>query len=266
MLTLINAQQKSWLHVNDYTLIMMIYITVFCILVVSFIAVKCVSMYSVFRTMNKFYGMFIPEIEYFPTDDVQWCKILRDNWQIVRDEYINYVQTYGKFKRLKELDINQSELDSTSIPWEVLFLRCYNADTNKVQYFPRTVELCKSVPGCSLAMFSILKPGQYLPRHLGPYKGVLRYQLSLIIPKDHENCCLEVNEKKHCWKEGGDVMFDDTLIHSVHNNTDESRVILFLDVKRQFQNVFLDTLNNVILFLLQFNYVIDNIVDNTNDI
>lgn len=233
--------------------------------IIIWVCVKSISMYSVFRTMNKFYGAFLPVVEYHPTD-AEWCKLLRDNWQVIRDEYINYVNVYGKFKRLKELDINQSELDSTPIPWEVLFLRCYNADTNKMLYFPKTSELLKSVPGCSLVMFSILKPGQYLPRHYGPYKGVLRYQLSLIVPKDYNNCWLEVNEKKHCWQEGCDVIFDDTLQHSVHNNTDESRVILFLDIKRQFDNIILDTVNTIILFLLKYNYVIDTIVDNTNDL
>lgn len=246
---------------SSYKYIIILFAVVVCFMVV----VKSISMYSVFRTMNRFYGAFLPVKEYHPTH-YEWCKMLRNNWKVIRDEYTEYVKTYGKFKRLKELDINQSELDSTPIPWEVLFLRCYNADTNKVHYFPKTTALLKSVPGCSLAMFSILKPGQYLPRHFGPYKGVLRYQLSLIVPKDYENCFLEVNDKKYCWQEGCDVIFDDTLQHSVHNNTDEHRVILFLDVKRHFGNAFLDALNTVTLFLLRYNYVIDTIVDNTNSI
>jgi aspartyl/asparaginyl beta-hydroxylase (cupin superfamily) len=33
------------------------------------------------------------------------------------------------------------------------------------------------------AFFSILAPGKHLPAHRGPYKGVMRYHLGLLIPE-----------------------------------------------------------------------------------
>ena len=36
------------------------------------------------------------------------------------------------------------------------------------------------------AMFSILSPRKHIPPHRGPYKGVLRYHLGLIIPGAEE--------------------------------------------------------------------------------
>jgi len=37
------------------------------------------------------------------------------------------------------------------------------------------------------AFFSILAPGKHLPAHRGPYKGVMRYHLGLLIPSRPTN-------------------------------------------------------------------------------
>ena len=83
--------------------------------------------------------------------------------------------------------------DISDVPWEVLFLRVYNKDTDKIKYFPKTHSLISKIPGCSLAMFSILYPGKIIPPHIGPYKGILRYHLAIIAPKNYTECELIVN-------------------------------------------------------------------------
>ena len=234
-------------------------------LVIIIVIIKYISFFFVLWMMNNFYKRFLGTQEYYPTN-MKWCEILRQNYTVIRDEYIEYVKMHGRFKRIKDIDPNQAELDSTPIPWKVLFLRCYNADTEKMKLFPKTFELLKRVPGCTLAMFSILKPGQYLPPHYGPYKGVLRYHLSLIIPKDYKNCYLEVNGQRYCWEEGGDVIFDDSLEHRVFNKTNETRVVLFMDIQRRFDSVVLNGLNTALLYLFKFNNTINNIVKKTNGV
>lgn len=69
------------------------------------------------------------------------------------------------------------------------------------------------------AMFSILEPGKYISPHKGPFTGCLRYHLGLKIPKDTKNCYIKVNNEKFYWKEGEAMIFDDTYIHEVHNET-----------------------------------------------
>ena len=113
-------------------------------------------------------------------------------------------------------------------------------------------------------MFSVLHSGKVLPEHCGPYKGVVRYHLGLITPKDNTHCLLTVNGIKYRWKEGEDIMFDDTFPHSVINRSDESRVILFLDIKKKFNNLFLDSLNTILLYLSKFNETVDHIVEKVN--
>ena len=82
------------------------------------------------------------------------------------------------------------------------------------------------------AMFSILSPRKHILDHRGPYKGVLRYHLGLIVPRDAEACRIRVGEDVRHWEEGKSMIFDDTFNHEVWNDTDETRVVLFVDVLR----------------------------------
>ena len=231
--------------------------------VIVLIILKSVSGYILLHYVNGIYSMFINEQEYYDTK-YNWCKELRENYKEIKKEYINYTKNHGKLKRFKDIDKVQTSYDISDIPWEVLFLRVYNKDTSKIAYFPKTYSLISKIPGCSLAMFSVLHPGKIIPPHTGPFKGVLRYHLALITPKDNEKCIIEVNKLEYNWKEGKDVMFDDTFVHSVKNESDETRVVLFLDIQRDFENIFLDTINSVILYFGKFNDSVNTIVLNTN--
>jgi beta-hydroxylase len=48
-------------------------------------------------------------------------------------------------------------------------------------------------------------------------------------------------------------MFDERFLHSSENNTNKIRVILFIDIKRNFNNIVLDSFNNFILYMANFN-------------
>ena len=101
--------------------------------------------------------------------------------------------------------------------------------------------------------FSILFPGQYIKPHFGYYKGFLRYHLGFIIPKRNDEtaekpCWLRINNdrennrnrdkssiergEKYYWKEGEGVIFDDTLLHDASNESNQIRVVLWIDIRR----------------------------------
>lgn len=243
------------------------YISIWIISIISIIILilfKISSGYFLLNYVNIFYSLFIDNQEFYDTK-YDWCKELRYNYKNIRDEYLNYIKDIGKLKRFKDIDKVQEMYDVSDIPWHVLFLRVYNKDTSKISYFPKTYSLISKIPGCSLAMFSVLHPGKIIPPHTGPFKGVLRYHLALITPKDHTKCRIEVNKIRYNWKEGEDVMFDDTFYHNVINDSDESRVVLFLDIQRDFENIFLNTINNSILYFGKYNDTVNEIVLNTNN-
>ena len=69
-------------------------------------------------------------------------------------------------------------------------------------------------------MFSILEPGKHLPPHRGPYNGVLRLHLGLIVPEPREQLGIRVENEVYRWREGEAVIFDDAYEHEAWNRTD----------------------------------------------
>lgn len=178
------------------------------------------------------------ECAVFPTDDVDWCQTLRDNTEMIREEFFQYAQSHA-IPSFGQVDPDQQNLAGST--WWTLFLRKYGKTSEVVNAFPKTIKLIDDcVPSCSLVMFSILAPGKVIVPHCGPYLGVLRYHLALVVPEDAENCWIEVKgpEKTHrySWQVGSDFLFDDTFVHYVENKTKETRIILFLDVAKPMDN------------------------------
>ena len=83
------------------------------------------------------------------------------------------------------------------------------------------------------ALFSVLLPHKHIPPHKGPWKGVLRYHLALRTPADESLARIRVGESIQQWSAGRSMVFDDTFEHEVWNDSDDTRVVLFVDVIRQ---------------------------------
>ena len=117
--------------------------------------------------------------------------------------------------------------------WNTFILKYYQ-DFNKTncEKCPITTHLLKQLPEVNLAMFSILEKGKQLYPHHGPWGGIMRIHLGLIIPES--NPAINVGKEKYHWKEGEIVAFNDTYLHSVDNPMENGgdRVILFLDINR----------------------------------
>lgn len=175
-------------------------------------------------------AMTVDRPAFYNTDTVDWCQNLRAAYRTVRTEYDTaHVQapTFGA------LMPEQAVLSEWGLggKWRVVVLRFYSRDT-EVPGFPVTRRLIESIPHCTTAMFSILEPGRELVTHRGPNLGVLRYHLALRVPTDYKCCRLRVADCERHWREGEDLMFDDTYPHSAINSSSETRVVLFLDVLR----------------------------------
>jgi beta-hydroxylase len=80
-------------------------------------------------------------------------------------------------------------------------------------------------------MFSIFQPGKRLPPHRGPYNGVLRLHLGLLVP-EHDNLGIRIGTDSRSWREGSVLIFDDAYEHEAWNETGEPRVVLFVDFEK----------------------------------
>lgn len=236
------------------------------------LVISIILLLTIFYFLNGYFLLYIINMILYPFSNgpaylptkMKWCKELRDNYTVIRDEYINYSKQ-NKLKSFRDIDLNQKTTDTGDIEWPILMLRVYNKETNKIKHFPKTYNLIKKIPGCSLAMFSVLPPGKRLAPHKGPSRSVYRYHLPLIVPKNNKECFITVNGEKHVWEEGEPIIFDDTFLHNAQNLSNESRVVLFLDIKRKYNNVFLDWINDTMLHYSQYNPTVLNIVNNTNN-
>jgi beta-hydroxylase len=239
---------------------------VMVILIVLFVLIVYLQVkyngYRALPILNKYLSAHcVSNQSVFDTKQFAWTNAFRNNWITIFDEYRKFNSQY----EIPNYALLNSHVASCDLhnKWKALFLRAFNKDTTIAQYFPQTMNLINQSP-CTLAFFSVLEPGALLEPHYGLYKGVIRYHLALSVPKEKEKCFLQVDGKKLIWSQGQDLMFDDLFLHSVENNTNETRIILFLDIKRDFNNWFLNFINTLILFFIKSNDALDETIYNAN--
>jgi aspartyl/asparaginyl beta-hydroxylase (cupin superfamily) len=198
----------------------------------------------------------IPELgdleDAFPAIRDEMLAILKDRDRIpqMRDAYDNIFlyKGSGASRRRNPLVKLASTLvygkdteifDEIGTPnWQTFNLVMFDQDVPRnAARCPTTVSLLRRVPGMQSALFSIIAPGTYIPPHNDPAKGVIRYHLALKVPKDRDRCFICVDGQKYHWEEGKGVLFDDVFDHWVRNDTDEDRVILFVDILRPLMGV-----------------------------
>ena len=114
--------------------------------------------------------------------------------------------------------------------WKTFFLVGFGKPSARnIGQCPKTWEALRNIPGLKTAMFSIFEPGKHLPAHRGPYNGVLRLHLGLIVPEVSDRLAIRVGRQVCHWQEGKVLIFDDAYEHEAWNHTEKTRVVLFVD-------------------------------------
>jgi hypothetical protein len=121
------------------------------------------------------------------------------------------------------------EPDSNSA-WRVYGLKAFgNKMPLNSSFAPCTSALVESVPGLSLAGFSILKPGAHLRPHQElPGTTCIRSHLCLHLPPSG-GCVIRVDKYARTWARGEWLLFDGTAEHEVFHHGDTERAVLLLD-------------------------------------
>jgi aspartyl/asparaginyl beta-hydroxylase (cupin superfamily) len=174
----------------------------------------------------------VGDATFFPLERFPWVGHVEENWTVIREELERVLEDHEGLANFQDISKDQIEITDDD-RWKTFFLYGYGFKAKLgVEMCPKTAALMEQIPGMKTAMFSILSPRKHILDHRGPYKGVLRYHLGLIVPTDKEACRIRVGEDIRHWEEGRSLMFDDTFNHEVWNDTDETRVVLFVDVLR----------------------------------
>jgi beta-hydroxylase len=189
---------------------------------------------AILAPIERFIGKrsLVGDSTFFPLERFPWVEHIERNWRVIREEAEALLEDHASLANFQDISKDQIEITDDD-RWKTFFIYGYGFEAKLgVEMCPRTAALMREIPGMKTAMISILSPRKHILDHRGPYKGVLRYHLGLIVPEDAERCRIRVGEDFRHWEEGSSMIFDDTFNHEVWNDTDETRVVLFVDVMR----------------------------------
>ena len=159
-----------------------------------------------------------------------WTQILRDNWLTIRDEAI--ASALGNNSpSLSSISPDHRAIAPVNM-WRSFFLWGYGyCVEDNLERCPVTAATVAQIPDLNSAFFSILAPGTHIPSHRGVTKGLITCHLGLIVPRDGD-VRMRVDDRIVRWAEGETLVFDDTYDHEVWNDTDNTRVVLLIQIKR----------------------------------
>jgi beta-hydroxylase len=188
---------------------------------------------------------------------------------LIINEYKKYISTNDAEclrKSVPGFTIENVDSNKTNC-WRAIHLKKYGIIDEEMKYhFPETVSVL-SDKQIHNAFFSILDPSVEIPLHVGYYKGYLRYHLGIIIPNNdtgklEDKAYIVCGDEKYIWKAGKGIVFDDMYMHYVKNPTDQTRVVLYLDIKRKSDNFFVNKINDIGIFLIESSLLINLFLKN----
>ncbi len=177
---------------------------------------------------NSVYG----DLPVFDSHSFPWVNIIEQQASTIAKELEGVLLRHDELPNFQDVTPGVDNIN-TDDHWKTWFFFGYGirCEENCLQC-PETTRILESIPGMKTALFSILSPGKHLPAHYGPFKGVLRYHLGLKVPRQAQQCRIRIHDEIHHWETGKSLIFDDTYNHEVWNDTDEQRVVLFVDFVR----------------------------------
>jgi len=207
--------------------------------------------------------------KYFPKH-----KKFENNYDTYKNEIENFINkegvknikltrdSFGGANEYIGSDIKKNE-NGTETGWRLMTLKVGDEITGKCsEYLPNIAKILKNTPEVISCVLSILEPGVMIPIHVGYYKGIIRYMLPLVVPDDKENCFLWVNGIKYSWTAGEGVLWDDIYPHKVYNNTNQVRILLYMDIIRPIDGL-LGKLNLTILKLIKNSKIVKDEIKRT---
>ena len=171
--------------------------------------------------------------EFFDSDEFPWIADVEARAGEIKEELDGLLARVDQLPNFQDIQEEQRMLTEDD-RWKVFGFYAYGVRVEgSCLRCPRTAEIVESIPGMTTAMFSVLLPHKHIPPHRGPWKGVLRYHLALRTPADETAARIRVGSRTEQWRDGRSLVFDDTFEHEAWNDSDEIRVVLFVDVIRK---------------------------------
>jgi ornithine lipid ester-linked acyl 2-hydroxylase len=191
----------------------------------------------------KFGNPCVYDNELFP-----WVAGIESNWTTIRNELDRVLVRRHEFPNVQDITVDAQAITQDA-GWKIFLLVAYGIRSEfNIALCPETWRSVQQIPGLKTAMFSVFQPGKRLPPHRGPYNGVLRLHLGLLVPEHDRNLGICIGSEERSWNEGSVLIFDDAYEHEAWNETDKPRVVLFVDFEKPLRFP-VNILNSVLLKL-----------------
>ncbi|BAB49189.1 MULTISPECIES: aspartyl/asparaginyl beta-hydroxylase domain-containing protein [Mesorhizobium] len=156
-------------------------------------------------------------------------------WRDIRDEALGV--HLGKVPRFHDIMPEQADISANDgLDWRMFVLKAYDmAVPENLARMPVLSRLLAECPEVKSAAISFLAPRKHIPSHRGPFRGIMRFHLGLVIPRQADGrpaTIMMIDHQEKRITDGEGMLWDDTYPHEVMNNADETRIALLLDVWR----------------------------------
>ena len=189
---------------------------------------------------SSFYFPELPQRQFFERSEFSWLPILETRTGVIREELKALMRDTVAFRPYLETLGNRppGEFDTLrdNPDWGAYYLiRAGTVEADAVARFPATLAVLDELPLCRApgrtpsVLFSRLEPHTRIPPHHGQVNARLICHLPLIVPA---GCGLRVGNETRSWVEGETLIFDDSIEHEAWNDSDQTRVVLLLDIWR----------------------------------
>jgi aspartyl/asparaginyl beta-hydroxylase (cupin superfamily) len=180
----------------------------------------------------------LPAIPFYDRAQFPWLEKLESATDAMREELRQVLHTGEGFRpyvtRAEGMPLDAFKDLNNSPDWSAYF---FWKDAKRFEEAcarcPRTAAAIDAVPLMHATnfgptvMFSVLAPRTHLPAHSSATNARLIVHLPIIVPG---NCRFRVGNTTRDWREGEAWVFDDTIDHEAWNDSDQTRVIMLLDV------------------------------------
>jgi aspartate beta-hydroxylase len=158
----------------------------------------------------------------------QWTQLLKEHFAEIRKEAI------AVFAERKNAVHPDNDTLVTQGNWNTYFF--YKNGQRYDEHLarcPLTSKVLKQIEGVDIAgrtYFSEMTAHTHISKHCGPHNFKLRTQLALVAPQGSK---MIITKEPKQWMEGECFVFDDSFEHEAINDSDQSRIVLIVDVWNQ---------------------------------
>jgi len=182
---------------------------------------------------------FFPGLKAQPFYDMDenWLETLRAGHQAVLEEKNALLKSHTGIKPYVDEetpdDPHWKKLESNLTWSSAHLLKGGKVNEEVASQCPQTLQVLNQLPLIHLAehapeaFFSILRPGTYIPPHVGLSNLKLTVHLGLEIPDD---CAIRVGDEQRGWQAGEVLVFDDSFRHEAWNRSRQDRAVLITEI------------------------------------